>query len=74
MSTPGKYLDHSVYTIMQKLYPNATGPILVHRLDMATSGILLVAKDKDTHKALAQQFIKRSVQKRYVGEYHCIHQ
>lgn len=68
MSTPGKYLDHSVYTIMKKLYPNATGPLLVHRLDMATSGILLVAKDECTHKALAKQFIDRSIQKRYVGE------
>ena len=34
-----------------KLYPQATGPMLLHRLDMATSGVLLFAKNKETHKA-----------------------
>jgi len=67
LSAPGRTLEFSVYSIMKEKYPEATGPLLVHRLDMSTSGILLVAKDKDTHKALAAQFIDRSIQKRYVA-------
>jgi len=68
LSAPGRNLEYSVCSIMKGRYPGATGPLLVHRLDMSTSGILLVAKDKDIHKALSAQFIERSVQKRYVGE------
>lgn len=67
LSVPGRIQHHSVYSVMTERYPNATGPILVHRLDMSTSGILLVAKDKDTHKALQSQFINRTVKKRYTA-------
>ena len=56
-----------VFTRMRQRYPEATGPLVVHRLDMSTSGLMLVAKDKDTHKQLQQQFIKRSISKRYVA-------
>ena len=65
LSVPGRQQDHSVYTEMRQRYPNATGPLLVHRLDMSTSGILLVAKDKDTHEHISKQFIARSIKKRY---------
>ena len=65
LSVPGRQVQHSVYTEMKKRYPNATGPLMVHRLDMSTSGVLLVAKDKDIHKKLSAQFIDRSVKKRY---------
>ena len=68
LSAPGRILEHSVYSVMKEKYPNATGPLLVHRLDMSTSGILLIAKDKDIHKALAAQFIDRSIKKRYTGK------
>ena len=68
LSQPGKYLEYSIHSLLKEKYPNATGPLLVHRLDMDTSGALLIALDKDTHKALARQFINRSIQKRYVGE------
>ncbi len=67
LSVPGKEVKDSVQTRMQKRYPEATGPLLVHRLDMATSGLLLVAKNLETHKALQSQFIKRIVEKRYVA-------
>lgn len=73
LSVPGRHVAHSVYTEMKQRYPNATGPILVHRLDMATSGLLLIAKDKETHQKLQAQFIDRTIQKRYTallqGEY-----
>ena len=67
LSVPGKTGQASVLTILQKRYPDATGPLLVHRLDMATSGLLLAAKDKDTHALLQKQFEGRSVKKRYIA-------
>lgn len=65
LSVPGKTLKDSVYERIKKRYPKATGPLIVHRLDMATSGIMLIAKDKETHRGLQAQFIKRTVKKRY---------
>lgn len=67
LSVPGKNISDSVYTRMKEKYPEATGPMIVHRLDMSTSGILLLAKDKNVHKHLQKQFIKRNVQKRYMA-------
>jgi tRNA pseudouridine32 synthase/23S rRNA pseudouridine746 synthase len=67
LSVPGKNITDSVYSRMVARYPDATGPLLVHRLDMSTSGILLIAKNKDAHKFLQSQFIKRTVKKRYVA-------
>ena len=67
LSVPGKTGQASVLTILQERYPEATGPILVHRLDMATSGLLLAAKDKDIHQQLQAQFEGRSVKKRYIA-------
>ncbi|MFM9401407.1 pseudouridine synthase [Myroides odoratimimus] len=67
LSVPGIYILDSVYERMKLRYPNATGPLIIHRLDMPTSGILIIAKDKDSHKALQSQFIKKSLEKRYVA-------
>jgi len=67
LSTPGRHQEHSVYTIIKEGYPAATGPLLVHRLDMSTSGILLIAKDKYSHQILQEQFINRTVKKRYTA-------
>ncbi len=67
LSVPGKEVRDSVLTRLQTRYPEATGPLLVHRLDLATSGLLLVAKTKEVHKTLQRQFIKRTIEKRYVA-------
>lgn len=67
LSVPGKTIDDSVYLRIKQQFPNATGPLIVHRLDMSTSGLLLIAKNKDIHENLQRQFIKRQVQKRYVA-------
>lgn len=67
LSVPGKNISDSVYTRMLEKYPYATGPLIVHRLDMSTSGLLVLAKEKNVHKHLQKQFIKRNVQKRYVA-------
>ena len=68
LSVPGKVENRdSVYHRLKKKYPEATGPIIVHRLDMATSGLLLVAKTKEVHQDLQAQFANRSIKKRYVA-------
>ena len=65
LSVPGKEIKDAVYTRMKEKYPNATGPLIVHRLDMSTSGLLLLTKTKEANKVLQSQFIKRTVKKRY---------
>lgn len=67
LSVPGKEIEDSVYSRMQQTFPNATGPLIVHRLDMSTSGLMVIALTKDTHKQLQKQFIQRTVTKRYVA-------
>lgn len=67
LSVPGKTDADSVYQRLKTRYPDATGPMIVHRLDMATSGILLVAKTKEVHQNLQAQFKNRTVKKRYTA-------
>ena len=68
LSVPGKEEEaDSVYHRVKARYPEATGPMIVHRLDMATSGLLLVAKTKEVHQHLQEQFMNRSIKKRYVA-------
>ena len=67
LSVPGKVIKDSVELRMQMQFPNATGPLLLHRLDMSTSGIMLIAKTKRAHKYLQKQFINRNIKKRYVA-------
>lgn len=67
LSVPGKSITDSVLTRLKKKYPEATGPLLAHRLDMSTSGILLAAKTKEVHADLQKQFQDRKITKRYVA-------
>jgi len=67
LSVPGKSIEDSVYSRIKQLYPKATGPLTVHRLDMSTSGLLLIALSNETHKKLQRQFINRSIKKRYIA-------
>ena len=67
LSVPGKLLEDSLLTRYQAAHPEAHGPIVVHRLDQETSGLIIFAKDKDTHKALQQQFENHEIRKRYVA-------
>ncbi|NOQ64059.1 MAG: RNA pseudouridine synthase [Methyloprofundus sp.] len=67
LSTPGKEIEDSVYFRLRQSYPQATGPLIVHRLDMSTSGLMLIALTKDANKQLQKQFIKRTIKKRYVA-------
>lgn len=67
LSVPGKSDKESVVERIAKMYPEASGPLIVHRLDMATSGLLLIAKDKEIHKQLQALFEDRSIKKRYTA-------
>ncbi|MCB2382577.1 RNA pseudouridine synthase [Shewanella sp. SR1] len=67
LSVPGKEIEDSVYSRMCQTFPHATGPLIVHRLDMSTSGLMVIALTKDAHKQLQKQFIQRTVTKRYVA-------
>ena len=67
LSVPGKTGQASVYSLMTEKYPDATGPLVVHRLDMDTSGLLLIAKTKEIHACLQEQFEKQEVKKRYIA-------
>lgn len=66
-SVPGKEHTVSAYSIVREMFPEAVGPMVVHRLDMDTSGILLIAKTEEVFKALQRQFASRRVKKRYVA-------
>lgn len=65
LSVPGIHVKDSVLTRMQAYLPETDSPLIVHRLDMSTSGILVIAKTKDAHKNLQQQFANHRVTKRY---------
>ena len=69
LSVPGRdaALTDSVLTRLRARHPHATGPLLVHRLDLDTSGLLVAALDARTHAALQRQFLHRDVDKRYVA-------
>lgn len=67
LSVPGKEDAVSVYSLMREQYPEADGPLTVHRLDMATSGLMLIAKTKRVHQNLQALFKNRLVRKRYVA-------
>jgi tRNA pseudouridine32 synthase/23S rRNA pseudouridine746 synthase len=65
-SVPGVDIDDSVYSRLKSTLVN-TEPLLVHRLDMGTSGLLVVAKTPEIHKHIQRQFLNRVVSKRYTA-------
>jgi tRNA pseudouridine32 synthase / 23S rRNA pseudouridine746 synthase len=69
LTVPGRSaaLSDSVVTRLRARYPEATGPLVVHRLDLDTSGLLLVAKDADTARTLQRMFALREIDKQYVA-------
>lgn len=66
LSVPGKLSATSLQEQVQQLYPQCDIQV-VHRLDMATSGVLLFAKNQEVHKALQAMFASRQVKKQYVA-------
>ena len=64
LSVPGRMEDYSVETVLRQRFPNA---MIVHRLDMGTSGLLIVAKSSEAYHPLQEQFIKHQVKKKYLA-------
>lgn len=67
LAVPGKDDLPSVYDVMKERYPDLTGPVIVHRLDMDTSGLMVLARNEDVYKVLQKQFIGHDVKKHYVA-------
>lgn len=67
LSVPGRLPQHkdSVALRFLNLYPHAIPQPTVHRLDMDTSGLLVLAITKQAHRNLSIQFQDRQVKKRY---------
>ena len=68
LSVPGVEIEDSALTRIKNRYPNATGAILLHRLDMSTSGLLMFTLNPKANKRMQRQFIKRQVQKTYIAD------
>ena len=64
LSVPGRLPQNrdSVALRVHAMYPEA---LIVHRLDQVTSGLLLMARDPATHRALSEAFAARKIDKRY---------
>lgn len=67
LSVPGINVQDSVQTRVLTKRPEITGPLIIHRLDMSTSGIIVLAKNKEAHQFIQDQFIRHTVQKRYTA-------
>ena len=69
LTVPGRSasLQDCVVSRLRARYPEATGPLVVHRLDMDTSGLVLCAKDMVTASALNRLFSLREIDKHYVA-------
>jgi tRNA pseudouridine32 synthase/23S rRNA pseudouridine746 synthase len=69
LSVPGKGEDNKdcAAARVREAFPGASGPLVVHRLDMDTSGLLLFGLDADAQRELSMQFENREVEKRYVA-------
>lgn len=64
LSVPGRLPEHhdSVALRVQQRFPEA---LIVHRLDQVTSGLMVMARDADTHRVLSRAFAAREIDKRY---------
>ena len=64
LSAPGRIDSYSVATWAQQRWE---GAMLVHRLDMMTSGIIIVAKTQEAYHHLQRQFEERTIKKKYLA-------
>ena len=67
LSVPGKTPNESLQEQVEKMFPSESKPLIVHRLDMATSGVLLFAKTSAMHTTMQSLFESRNIQKQYIA-------
>ena len=65
LSSPGRLEEYSVETIMRQRYPEA---VIAHRLDMGTSGLLIVCKSLAVYRPMQEQFVRHEVRKKYLAQ------
>jgi len=64
LSVPGKTHTECLVSLLAEVIDT---PLIVHRLDMDTSGLMVLAKNKKTQKLLSMQFQERQVRKSYIA-------
>ncbi len=69
LAVPGRGPDKQdcVVSRIKKQFPDCIEQPAVHRLDMYTSGIMLLARTKEVHRLLSIQFAERKVEKEYIA-------
>ena len=67
LSIPSKLIDDAVSVRMSNLYPEATGPLVAHRLDKLTSGLMIITKSLEVYREVQQQFINKTIKKSYLA-------
>lgn len=68
LTVPGKDNEAiSLLEIVKNMLPKGESALEVHRLDQATSGLVVIAKTKEIQSALRQQFEQRTVSKTYLA-------
>ena len=65
LSVPGRDVKDSVTNRVRAMFPDCKESPEVHRLDMDTSGLMVVARTVEAHRHLSIQFQDRLTQKRY---------
>ena len=66
-SVPGKIRRQSLETWLRRRWHDDVDPLIVHRLDMETSGLMVVAKTKGAHETLQKEFLNHQVKKTYIA-------
>ena len=69
LSVPGRG-SHKYDCIQHRAkhrFPQANGPLIVHRLDLETSGLMVIALTSEAHRHLSKQFAQRKISKRYIA-------
>ena len=65
LCVPGKFPVANLFDTLKAMRPELEGPVLLHRLDMRTSGVVLFAKNRASHAALARDFETHRIEKTY---------
>lgn len=66
LSVPGRKIEH-IDSLEKRICDKIPAARIVHRLDMDTSGVMIMALDKDTHRNLGLQFERRKTEKEYIA-------
>jgi len=66
LSVPGKHEDHKD-CLESRARQTFNDALIIHRLDMETSGVIVLARNKETHRQISKQFERRKTHKTYIA-------